>query len=255
MYSGRIRAMLQESGVAGFKKIFQTGDGSKPIKPLKKWKFVLGDVVQVITGVDKGKRGKITEIIKDKNKVVVEGLNMQTRIQRATIETRAQMVLKEKPMHVSNVMLIDPETDKPTRFRKVYLPSGKPVRLSKKSGVTIPKPPQPPQEPPPLVTHEFLTTPEAVLKQTYVPVTYTEIRQKVRSNIRANQQLQRQRHNEAKKLQNAFKQRRKVYLKRKEARKNIKEVKKLVLGSGEIVELEEDRVKELQKRLGKQARR
>ena len=78
----------------------------------------VGDLVQVVAGKDKGKRGKISKIVKGRERVVVEGVNMVMRHvkpnQRNTEGGRIQM---EAAIHASNVMLIDAETDKPTRVR------------------------------------------------------------------------------------------------------------------------------------------
>jgi large subunit ribosomal protein L24 len=110
-----------------------------------------GDLVQVITGAkqerggDRGKQGKVIEVLKDKNRVVVEGVNFVTKhvrvgqTQRGTktggIETH------EAPIHVSNVALVDPDTKKPTRvgFRnetvtKDGVTKTVRVRYAKKSG-------------------------------------------------------------------------------------------------------------------------
>ena len=84
-----------------------------------------GDLVQVITGAtqerggDRGKQGKVIEVLKDKNRVVVEGVNFVTKHVRVGQTQRGTKTggieTQEAPIHVSNVALVDPETKKPTR--------------------------------------------------------------------------------------------------------------------------------------------
>lgn len=76
----------------------------------------VGDLVQVISGKDKGKQGKITKILTDADKVVVEGLNMVTRHTRPNARNQqGGKLTKEAPIHASKVMPVDPQTGKPTR--------------------------------------------------------------------------------------------------------------------------------------------
>ncbi len=80
----------------------------------------VGDLVQIVTGKDKGKRGKITRLLKDDDRVLVEGLNKVTRHTRPDQRnTEGGRLQKEAPLHVSNVMLIDVDSDKPTRVKFV----------------------------------------------------------------------------------------------------------------------------------------
>jgi len=76
-----------------------------------------GDLVQMITGKDKGKQGKIVRVIPKENKVVVEGLNLVKKHQRPRREgQKGQIVLIPRPIDVSNVMLICPHCKKPTKI-------------------------------------------------------------------------------------------------------------------------------------------
>jgi large subunit ribosomal protein L24 len=96
----------------------------------------VGDLVQVISGDDAGKQGNITKILKDVDKVVVEGINMVTKHQKPNARNQqGGKVSMEAPLHASKVMLIDPETKKPTRV-KFQVKDGKKVRVAK-SGATI----------------------------------------------------------------------------------------------------------------------
>ena len=76
----------------------------------------VGDLVQLISGKDKGKQGKITKILTDVDKVIVEGLNMVTRHTRPNARNQqGGKLTKEAPIYASKVMPVDPQTGKPTR--------------------------------------------------------------------------------------------------------------------------------------------
>lgn len=95
-----------------------------------------GDVVLVIAGADKGKKGNVMEVFHDKNRVVVEEVNIVKKHRKPTQSTPGGIVEIPAGIHVSNVMLIDPKSGEPTRIgRKVV--DGKNVRYSKKSGEII----------------------------------------------------------------------------------------------------------------------
>jgi large subunit ribosomal protein L24 len=87
-------------------------------KPVK-MKLKKGDEVVVITGKDRGKRGQITKVSPANNRVVVAGINMIKKATKPNPQTGAEggIVTKEASIHASNVMLVDPATQKPTRKR------------------------------------------------------------------------------------------------------------------------------------------
>jgi large subunit ribosomal protein L24 len=95
------------------------------------------DEVIVIGGKDRGKRGKVLRVDLKKDKVFVEGLNIVKRHQRpqqtAGGQTAGGVIEREGPIHVSNVMLIDPKDDKPTRVGTEVV-DGKRLRVAKRSG-------------------------------------------------------------------------------------------------------------------------
>lgn len=96
-----------------------------------------GDIVFVNTGTDKGKTGRVVKVLVDKQRAIVEGLNMVTKHAKPNAKNpqggREQV---EAPIHISNLNVVDPKTGKPTRVgRKVI--EGKIVRISKKSGEVI----------------------------------------------------------------------------------------------------------------------
>lgn len=96
-----------------------------------------GDKVIVLTGKDKGKEGVITKAFPKKDRVIVEGVNVVKKHQKPSqANPSGGIVEKEAPIHVSNVMLIDPSTNKPTRVGYKFV-DGKKVRVSKKTGETI----------------------------------------------------------------------------------------------------------------------
>ncbi len=97
-----------------------------------------GDTVEVITGKYKGKRGVVKRVIIADDKVVVEGVNIVKRHIKSRTNTRQTGIIEvEAPIHVSNVMLVDPKTNEATRigFR---IENGEKVRFAKVSGTVIP---------------------------------------------------------------------------------------------------------------------
>jgi large subunit ribosomal protein L24 len=97
-----------------------------------------GDTVVVIAGKERGKRGKVLRVIPEKGRVIVERINMIKKHQRPTQKLRQGGIIeREGSLHISNVMLLDPRNDKPTRVGVRALSDGKKVRLARKSGEMI----------------------------------------------------------------------------------------------------------------------
>lgn len=94
------------------------------------------DMVVVITGKDKGKKGKVIKAMPKEDKVLVEGVNMQTKHAKQTRTTKSEIKHQEGPIHVSNVMLFDSKAKAPTRVA-MKVEGNKKVRISKKSGAVI----------------------------------------------------------------------------------------------------------------------
>ena len=93
-----------------------------------------GDTVVVISGKDKGKKGKVISALPKKDRVVVEGVNVVTKHQKPNKEhQQGGLIKKEASIHVSNVMLFDAKVGKGTRV-SIKEENGKKVRISKKSG-------------------------------------------------------------------------------------------------------------------------
>ena len=99
-----------------------------------------GDTVVVLTGKDKGKTGKVIEALPKKTKVVVEGVNKVKRHTKPSQKMpQGGILVKEAPVHASNVMLVCPACSKNTRIKKQALASGNMVRVCKKCGEVIDK--------------------------------------------------------------------------------------------------------------------
>jgi large subunit ribosomal protein L24 len=100
------------------------------------------DIVQIMAGKDRGKRGKVIRVTPARRRVYVEGLNLIKRHERPrsaaeqSAATVGGVVEKEGPIHVSNVMLIDPSDDRPTRVG-VRRDTGRPIRYSKRTGENL----------------------------------------------------------------------------------------------------------------------
>lgn len=93
----------------------------------------VGDEVVVITGSDKGKTGKIISIDRKKNRVVVEGVHIVKKHQKGNGQTTGGILEVEAPIHVSNVMIIDPKSKKRTRIGHTTDKNNKKIRIAKKS--------------------------------------------------------------------------------------------------------------------------
>ena len=100
-------------------------------------KIKRGDTVQVISGKEKGKRGEVERVIPKENRVVVGGVNVRTRHARPSQTNQQGLYTFEAPIHVSNVMVVDPSSGEPTRVGHRFTESGEKLRVSKKSGEDI----------------------------------------------------------------------------------------------------------------------
>lgn len=98
--------------------------------------FKKGDKVVVISGKDKGKEGTITKVLRDKNKVTVEGVNVVKKHVKGNGQTAGSIVEVENPIHASNVMIKDPKTGKRSRVGHI-IEDGKKSRVSKVSGTKL----------------------------------------------------------------------------------------------------------------------
>lgn len=104
----------------------------------KKIHIKKGDSVIVITGESKGQKGRVLEVDRKKDRAIVEGLNMISKHTKPNSKSpQGGIVKKEAPIHLSNLMLIDPASGKPTRIGRRLNDKNKLVRYSKKSGEEI----------------------------------------------------------------------------------------------------------------------
>ncbi len=99
-----------------------------------------GDMVVVLSGDDKGKRGKVLRALPTKQRVVVDGVNVVKRHRKARQQGEESAIVSfPAPIHVSKVMLIDPKDDAPTRVRRRVDKDGTVERVAVRSGQTIPR--------------------------------------------------------------------------------------------------------------------
>ncbi len=104
-------------------------------------KIKKGDTVQVISGKDRGATGKVIAAYPAEQRLLVEGVNRIKKHTKVTTGIRGAksggIVTQEAPIHVSNVMLVDPETNRPTRLGYRRDGEGRKVRISKRTGKDI----------------------------------------------------------------------------------------------------------------------
>ena len=97
-----------------------------------------GDTAIVIAGDDKGKKGKVLEVVKEKNRVIIEKVNMITKhVKPSANHPEGGIEKTEAPIHISNIMIVDPATGEPTRVGRKLNADGKLQRFSKKTGELI----------------------------------------------------------------------------------------------------------------------
>jgi len=104
----------------------------------KKLHIKKGDMVTVIAGEAKGQKGRVLEVDRDKNRALVENVNMVSKHTKPNAKApQGGIIKKEAPLNISNLMLVDPTSGKPTRVGRKLNENGKLVRYSKKSGEEI----------------------------------------------------------------------------------------------------------------------
>lgn len=97
-----------------------------------------GDTVIVISGNSKGQEGKVLNVVREKERAIVEGVNMVFKHTKPNSKSpQGGIIKKEATIHISNLMLKDPKTGKPTRIGRRLDKNEKLVRYSKKSGEEI----------------------------------------------------------------------------------------------------------------------
>ena len=103
----------------------------------RKFKIKKGDKVVVTTGRDKGKEGEVLSVLREDERVLVQGVNMVKRHTAPSQMSPGGIVEKEAPLHISNVAHIDPKSSKPTRTGYKIDKDGRKIRIAKRSGEAI----------------------------------------------------------------------------------------------------------------------
>ncbi len=97
-----------------------------------------GDTVFVISGEYKGQQGRVLEVLRNKSRAIVEGMNLVSKHTKPNAQTpQGGIIKKEAPVHLSNLLLVDPSTGEPSRIGRKLNDKGKLVRFAKKSGEEI----------------------------------------------------------------------------------------------------------------------
>jgi large subunit ribosomal protein L24 len=104
----------------------------------KKLHIKKGDTVVILSGESKGQKGKVLEIFAEKERAIVEGANMVSKHTKPNADhPQGGIVKQEAPIHISNLMIVDPSSGQPTRIGRRLNDKNKLVRYSKKSGEEI----------------------------------------------------------------------------------------------------------------------
>lgn len=102
-----------------------------------RFKIKKGDLVQVTTGKNKGRRGIVQKVLLSEGRVIVEGVNQVTRHMRPSQANPNGSVVKTLPIHISNVAAVDPTTDAPAKVGYKVNQDGSKVRVFKKTGNAV----------------------------------------------------------------------------------------------------------------------
>ena len=116
-------------------------DRAATVRKPKSLQIKKGDTVQVITGKDRGVKGKVIQAYPTESRVLVEGVNrIKKHTKVSTTQRGAQsggIVTQEAPIHVSNVMVVDPSDGRPTRIAKKIGEDGRSIRISRRTGAEL----------------------------------------------------------------------------------------------------------------------
>ena len=114
-------------------------DRRQPVPQAVKLHLTKGDLVQVISGDDKGKQGRILQVYPKTGRIIIEGINLVKRHTRPTQTQAGGVITKPAPLHHSKAMLLDPKSGEPTRVRRRKDTDGTVERIAAKSGQPIPR--------------------------------------------------------------------------------------------------------------------
>lgn len=136
-YGGKISTELETRS----ESILESIRTPKPVlNPIRRWRILRGDFVEVVSGPEKGKRGRVLEVVRASNRVVVQGAGLVTKWVPQVGTERKKPVETEAPIYVSRVAVVCPQTDRPTRVVFAYTEDGTKVRVAQTSGAVIPRP-------------------------------------------------------------------------------------------------------------------
>ena len=138
----------EQQGMSARQRLTRIMAQMGPKKPKRlpnrtRWNVLRGDKVQVVGHhPEKGKQGIVLQVFRDRDRVLVEGVNFGTKNIKGNPERGIQgrTIQRERTIPYSNVNLVDPVTGQPTRVTRQYLDDGSKVRVAKKSGAVIPRP-------------------------------------------------------------------------------------------------------------------
>lgn len=136
------------------------------------WSVLKGDKVEILSGKDKGKQGKVIQVFRKRNWVMIEGMNTHHRYIGKTPDYRGSYIATEAPLLLRDVALVDPSDRKPTEVEWKFTEDGDRVRVSLRTGRIIPKPVVERRDG--IVPQQWKdgpkdTSPEDTLEKTYVP--------------------------------------------------------------------------------------
>ncbi|KAM4630301.1 large ribosomal subunit protein uL24m isoform 1-T2 [Polymixia lowei] len=136
------------------------------------WSVLRGDTVEILAGKDKGKQGKVIQVFRHRNWVILEGLNTHFRYIGKTGDYRGTYIASEAPILLSDIALVDPTDRKPTQVEWRFTEEGEKVRVSVRTGRIVPKPVVERRDG--IVPQQWKdgpkdTSPEDTLDKTYVP--------------------------------------------------------------------------------------
>ncbi|KAL4629540.1 putative 39S ribosomal protein L24, mitochondrial precursor [Arapaima gigas] len=140
------------------------------------WSVFRGDTVEILSGKDEGKQGKVVQVFRNRNWVILEGLNTHYRYVGKTAEYRGTYIASEAPLLLKDIALVDPSDRKPTEVNWRFTEEGERVRVSVRTGRIIPKPVF--QRKDGIVPQQWKdgskdTSPEDTLEKTYKPTLKT----------------------------------------------------------------------------------
>ena len=115
--------------------------GRQRVKVRTRIRIRKNDVVEVISGRDRGKRGKVLVVLPEKGRLLVQGVNFIKRHTRPNPQKNIKggIAEREAPIHVSNVMIVSPDDDKRTRIGSKVLPDGRKARIGRRGGEVLDK--------------------------------------------------------------------------------------------------------------------